>query len=446
MSELSRLMVKAVRSLPAEEQDALLEAMLEPRLAPWPGPGGPGLPSPADLLAGQSPRSTGSTARTLATSSPSRRSAPRPAGPGRASRSASPPTSTSASSSGARPTASPWPWCSAAWSRASSTTRRPGPPAPPPPRPTPRRPTRRPGSQKPRLRLPGPPEGERSRPPGRGAQGCPQGAVLARTTSSAGTGGPSAARGSPRMAAEHGLGGLAADLVAVEADGGERRVEAVGHGHVVVADDRDVPGAVEPGVAQGADRPHGHGVVVGEHGGGLARVGQGRLHQPPALGEHRPAGRRDRPGLEPEPGRGGGEAVVAVLERLHVQRAREAGRPGGGRARPGARPPAWPRRGRRGSPPGSRSRAGCARPAPPGPARSTRPPGPGRPSARPGPPARPPAGPGDGRRPAPAPGSRPATRSPGPCGRPARGRSGARAGPARCRGCRGRRPPPRRSS
>jgi hypothetical protein len=54
MSELSRLMVKAVRSLPPEEQDALLEAMLEPRLAPWPGPGGPGLPS-ADLLAGHSP-------------------------------------------------------------------------------------------------------------------------------------------------------------------------------------------------------------------------------------------------------------------------------------------------------------------------------------------------------------------------------------------------------
>ena len=53
MSELSRLMVKAVRSLPDEEQDKLLEAMLEPRLAPWPGPGGPGgpgLPSP-DLLA-----------------------------------------------------------------------------------------------------------------------------------------------------------------------------------------------------------------------------------------------------------------------------------------------------------------------------------------------------------------------------------------------------------
>jgi hypothetical protein len=39
MSELSRLMVKAVRSLPAEEQDMLLEAMLEPRLASWPGPG-----------------------------------------------------------------------------------------------------------------------------------------------------------------------------------------------------------------------------------------------------------------------------------------------------------------------------------------------------------------------------------------------------------------------
>ena len=45
MSELSRLMIKAVRSLPAEEQDKLLEAMLEPRLAAWSGPGGgPGLP------------------------------------------------------------------------------------------------------------------------------------------------------------------------------------------------------------------------------------------------------------------------------------------------------------------------------------------------------------------------------------------------------------------
>ena len=38
MSELSRLLLKAVRSLPPGEQDALLEAMLEPRLAPWPGP------------------------------------------------------------------------------------------------------------------------------------------------------------------------------------------------------------------------------------------------------------------------------------------------------------------------------------------------------------------------------------------------------------------------
>ena len=52
MSELSRLMLKAVRSLPPEEQDALLEALLEPRLAPWaapgvpdPGPIGPGLPA-----------------------------------------------------------------------------------------------------------------------------------------------------------------------------------------------------------------------------------------------------------------------------------------------------------------------------------------------------------------------------------------------------------------
>jgi hypothetical protein len=51
MSELSRLMLKAVRSLPAEEQDKLVEAILEARLAPWPGPG---LPS-ADLLAGQAP-------------------------------------------------------------------------------------------------------------------------------------------------------------------------------------------------------------------------------------------------------------------------------------------------------------------------------------------------------------------------------------------------------
>ena len=52
MSELSRLMLKAVRSLPPEEQDKLLEGLLETRLAPWPGPGGPGL-SPADLLAGR---------------------------------------------------------------------------------------------------------------------------------------------------------------------------------------------------------------------------------------------------------------------------------------------------------------------------------------------------------------------------------------------------------
>jgi hypothetical protein len=54
MSELSRLMLKAVRSLPAEEQDVLLEAMLEPRLGPWPGPGGPSLPSP-DMLAAPAP-------------------------------------------------------------------------------------------------------------------------------------------------------------------------------------------------------------------------------------------------------------------------------------------------------------------------------------------------------------------------------------------------------
>jgi hypothetical protein len=49
MSELSRLMVKAVRSLPPEEQDTLLEAMLEPKLAHWPDPDAFRLPAP-DLL------------------------------------------------------------------------------------------------------------------------------------------------------------------------------------------------------------------------------------------------------------------------------------------------------------------------------------------------------------------------------------------------------------
>jgi hypothetical protein len=58
MSELSRLMIKAVRSLPAEEQDKLLEAMLEPRLAQWPGPGGErGLPpDPIHRIYGHDPR------------------------------------------------------------------------------------------------------------------------------------------------------------------------------------------------------------------------------------------------------------------------------------------------------------------------------------------------------------------------------------------------------
>ena len=37
MSELSRLLVKSVRSLPAEEQDKLLEAMLEQHLTAWSG-------------------------------------------------------------------------------------------------------------------------------------------------------------------------------------------------------------------------------------------------------------------------------------------------------------------------------------------------------------------------------------------------------------------------
>jgi hypothetical protein len=40
MSELSRLLLKAVRSLPQDEQDTLLEALLEPaRLLPLPDPG-----------------------------------------------------------------------------------------------------------------------------------------------------------------------------------------------------------------------------------------------------------------------------------------------------------------------------------------------------------------------------------------------------------------------
>jgi hypothetical protein len=62
---------------------------------------------------------------------------------------------------------------------------------------------------------------------------------------------------------------------------------------------------------------------VGEHAGRLAPAGQGQLHQPPALLEHRPAGRRHRPGLQPALGRGLGEAVLSVKERLHVERARQ---------------------------------------------------------------------------------------------------------------------------
>jgi hypothetical protein len=48
MSDLSRLLLKAIRSLPPEEQDAVLEAMLEPRLVPWPEPrlAEPRLPAP----------------------------------------------------------------------------------------------------------------------------------------------------------------------------------------------------------------------------------------------------------------------------------------------------------------------------------------------------------------------------------------------------------------
>lgn len=52
MSELSRLMLKALRSLPPEEQDAVLEAMLEPKLAPWPEPAAARVPSPDPLSSG----------------------------------------------------------------------------------------------------------------------------------------------------------------------------------------------------------------------------------------------------------------------------------------------------------------------------------------------------------------------------------------------------------
>jgi hypothetical protein len=50
MSELSRLHLKAIRSLPPEEQDVLLEALLD-RLAPW--------PEPAALLLGPGPPAAG---------------------------------------------------------------------------------------------------------------------------------------------------------------------------------------------------------------------------------------------------------------------------------------------------------------------------------------------------------------------------------------------------
>jgi hypothetical protein len=46
MSELSRLLLKAVRSLPPEEQDKLMEALLEEKLAPFPGPGSGAPPIP----------------------------------------------------------------------------------------------------------------------------------------------------------------------------------------------------------------------------------------------------------------------------------------------------------------------------------------------------------------------------------------------------------------
>jgi hypothetical protein len=69
MSELSRLMLKAVRSLPAEEQDKLMEAILEARLAPCPAPAVPTCPPPTCWPARA--RRTGSTAGIPASRSPS---------------------------------------------------------------------------------------------------------------------------------------------------------------------------------------------------------------------------------------------------------------------------------------------------------------------------------------------------------------------------------------
>ena len=53
MSDLSRLMVKAVRALAPEEQDAVLEALLENRLDPWQEPAAVRLP-PALIQGGGS--------------------------------------------------------------------------------------------------------------------------------------------------------------------------------------------------------------------------------------------------------------------------------------------------------------------------------------------------------------------------------------------------------
>jgi hypothetical protein len=50
MSELSRLWLKAIRSLPPEEQDIVLESLVETRLAPWPESGAG--PLPPELLQG----------------------------------------------------------------------------------------------------------------------------------------------------------------------------------------------------------------------------------------------------------------------------------------------------------------------------------------------------------------------------------------------------------
>src|SRR6266581_6916649 len=62
---------------------------------------------------------------------------------------------------------------------------------------------------------------------------------------------------------------LRAQLLVRGADGGERRVERVREAHVVVADDRDVPGAIQAALGQRAKYAERDQVVPGHDRGGL---------------------------------------------------------------------------------------------------------------------------------------------------------------------------------